>query len=199
MSSGLLGRPYKVFYTAINQRSGVTGIVARILRPDGGVAGPIALTEIGGDFVGVYSFTLNTTESSPKGEYLITITEGSKKFITKVVMDDDQADGGLVTIEPQFDSKVSVNFLASNETIEIITWCEKDKKTIISPTLCSIQVKASDSNTPLWSSESEGANADGVFRFIANFKPVVGKNYYVDSKFLIDGVYKGNLKSFYVV
>lgn len=83
--NGVLGRPYRVFYTAKNIQSGLSGIVANVLKPDGSIVGPFNLLEIANsNFSGVYYFDFLTTQLMPEGEYLITVLEGSYKSPVKV-------------------------------------------------------------------------------------------------------------------
>lgn len=83
--NGILGRPYRVFYTAKNIQSGLSGIVANVLRPDGSIVGPFNLLELANtNFSGIYYFDFLTTQLMPEGEYLITVKEGSYKSPVKV-------------------------------------------------------------------------------------------------------------------
>lgn len=83
--NGVLGRPYRVFYTAKNIQSGLSGIVANVLKSDGSIVGPFNLLEIANsNFSGVYYFDFLTTQLMPEGEYLITVLEGSYKSPLKV-------------------------------------------------------------------------------------------------------------------
>lgn len=83
--NGVLGRPYRVFYTAKNIQSGLSGIVANVLKADGSISGPFNLLEIANsNFSGVYYFDFLTTQLMPEGEYLITVLEGSYKSPLKV-------------------------------------------------------------------------------------------------------------------
>lgn len=83
--NGSLGRPYRVFYTAKNIQSGLTGIVANVMRPDGVVLGPFTLLELANtNFSGIYYFDLLTTQLMPEGEYLVTVKEGSYKSPVKI-------------------------------------------------------------------------------------------------------------------
>lgn len=56
-----LGTPEKVIYTARNLLTGLTDIVAYIMKPDNSIVGPFALTEIANvNFTGLYTFDFIT-------------------------------------------------------------------------------------------------------------------------------------------
>lgn len=78
-----LGTPYRVVYAAKNFVSGVTGIVAKVMKPNNAVLGVYALSALPGgvDFAGLYYFDLITSTLDPEGEWVVVIqspTEGIK-------------------------------------------------------------------------------------------------------------------------
>jgi hypothetical protein len=83
---GQLATPYRIAYQSKTFRTGVTGIVAFVLKPDNSMAGPFPLVEGSGPFVGNYFADFYTSNSDPEGEYIecvISTTEGiksTKKF-----------------------------------------------------------------------------------------------------------------------
>lgn len=83
---GQLATPYRIVYQAKNFTTGVTGVVAFVMKPNNAMAGPFPMTEMASPFLGNYYCDFFTTSSDPQGEYLEMIfspNEGiksSKKF-----------------------------------------------------------------------------------------------------------------------
>lgn len=71
----LLGTPYKITYWAKNAKTGLSGITAKIQRPDGSIIGPLILTEMTDpSFSGAYTATLSTAGTDPEGNYIVVLS-----------------------------------------------------------------------------------------------------------------------------
>ncbi len=69
---GVLGVPYRIAYEAIRARSGLTDVQAFLVDPNGNTLGPFAMPELIANS-GIYTYTFNTTITSPAGEYIVII------------------------------------------------------------------------------------------------------------------------------
>lgn len=109
-----LGLPLKITYEAVNFRSGLTGITATVLRPDGVKLGPIALTEIAhGEFSGIYQGVVGTSLGDPEGDWVYTVIEGTRRSTVKVNMTLSEGGGGIDLSSGQ-ESKKVVGLIKSN-------------------------------------------------------------------------------------
>lgn len=90
MSCGFIGRPYKVVYCAKNFKTGITGITAKVLKPDGSVHSNYTLSEFSeSGFEGMYFFNFLSNSVDPYGEYTVAIdspNEGNHKAKFKIEM-----------------------------------------------------------------------------------------------------------------
>lgn len=79
-----LGVSYQLAYEAKNFRSGLTDIIAMVVKPNGAVVGPVSLTEfVAMGFQGLYGYSFVTQLNDPEGEYLASIispTENIRDF-----------------------------------------------------------------------------------------------------------------------
>jgi len=97
----LLGKPYKIVYESKNFVSGLTGIIATLIKPDGNTLGPFALTEIAeSGFSGVYSANVTLTTSDQEGMYtgvIFSPNEGNYSRAFKVsFINPDTIGGGAI-------------------------------------------------------------------------------------------------------
>lgn len=75
-----LGTPHRIFYVAKNLAPGLTGITAKVLRPDNAVVGtfPLSPSPGGASFSGLYYFDLITSVSDPAGEWMAMVDSPSE-------------------------------------------------------------------------------------------------------------------------
>lgn len=75
-----LGTPHRVFYVAKNLATGLTGITAKVLRPDNVVIGtfPLSASPGGAPFAGLYYFDLITANTDPEGEWMCMVDSPSE-------------------------------------------------------------------------------------------------------------------------
>lgn len=70
----ILGQIYRITYVAKNQKSGLSNITAKVLKPDGSIVGPLALAEIvDASFNGAYMAQYTPSTSDPEGGYVFAI------------------------------------------------------------------------------------------------------------------------------
>ena len=85
--SGILGKQYKFTYGARNYVSGLAGVTATVLKPDGSLLGNYSLQEFSYPTMkGIYFFDIVTTDSMPEGEYSVCVKEGDYRSNSKVTM-----------------------------------------------------------------------------------------------------------------
>lgn len=78
-SSGVLGQPHRITYTAKSLVSGLTDIKAYVIKPDLNRVGPFALNELADPkFAGFYFFDFITAPSDSPGEYFGIIDSPSE-------------------------------------------------------------------------------------------------------------------------
>jgi hypothetical protein len=96
-----LGDTKRQVYAAKNFSLGVTGIQARVIRPDGGIHGTfnlVPMTQAG--MGGLYYFDLVTQISDPAGDYIgkiISPNEGIQDAFT-IRFENQQAASGVVNV-----------------------------------------------------------------------------------------------------
>ncbi len=75
-----LGTPHRIFYVAKNLATGLTGITAKVLRPDNAVIGtfPLSPSPGGVSFGGLYYFDLITSTSDLPGEWMVMVDSPSE-------------------------------------------------------------------------------------------------------------------------
>lgn len=88
----VLGQPERLVYFSKEALSGLTDVVAFIVKPDGTEVGPLPMTEFPGpNFSGAYFVNFNTdVQTDENGTYVwvaISPTEGHKDF-SKVVYEE---------------------------------------------------------------------------------------------------------------
>ena len=76
-----LGTPYRVVYEAKRLRTGLTDVVAFVMKPDNTVVGPFAMSEMS-PFNGRYSFNFETLVTDLAGEYIALIASPTELFQT---------------------------------------------------------------------------------------------------------------------
>jgi len=74
----VLGTPYRVMYESKNLLSGLTNVIAQVMKPNGSVAGVYSLTELSGFFAGIYYFDYTTLSTDPVGEYIVMVYSPSE-------------------------------------------------------------------------------------------------------------------------
>lgn len=83
---GQIGTPYRLGYQSKNFRTGLTDVVAFVLKPNNSMAGPFPMVEGTSPFNGNYFADFFTSNADPEGEYvecIVSPTEGlkdTKKF-----------------------------------------------------------------------------------------------------------------------
>lgn len=75
---GYLGVPFTLSYSARNYRSGLTNVIALVIKPNGSIAGPYQMSEAAAPFGGRYYAQFLTSTSDPEGEYLAEIFSPSE-------------------------------------------------------------------------------------------------------------------------
>ena len=109
-----LGIPLRITYEAVNFRSGLTGITATVLRPDGFKMGPVALTEIAhAEFSGVYQAIVPTNLGDPEGDWIYTVNESGKRSTVKVNLTLNEGGGSVDPTDSQEARKI-VGAIKSN-------------------------------------------------------------------------------------
>lgn len=86
---GVLGTPYRFFYSSKNYVPGLLNVMAKVKRPDDVTLGVFTLVETGDvDFAGTYYFDMVATQLMPQGEYTIIIKEmtSGHRQISKVTL-----------------------------------------------------------------------------------------------------------------
>jgi hypothetical protein len=79
---GYLGIPDRVIYESKFFRTGLTNVMALVLKPNGSMSGPYSLIELPGPMAGRYSFDYMTSISDPEGEYFAMIYSPSDSLQT---------------------------------------------------------------------------------------------------------------------
>ena len=80
-----LGKLFKLTYAAVNFRSGLTGITAVIIKPDGTKLGPAALNEFADpELAGVYYLDVPTNSNDPSGDWIAIVNEAGKRSPIKI-------------------------------------------------------------------------------------------------------------------
>lgn len=70
----LLGVPYRLAYEAKNFTSGLSNIIAVVLRPDGSFGSAMSMAELTAPgFAGIYAAQYASSTSDPEGEYLAVV------------------------------------------------------------------------------------------------------------------------------
>jgi hypothetical protein len=81
---GYVSAPYRVVYESTGFKSGLTNIVAFILKPDLNISGPHQMIEMPSVFAGRYFFDFITGVGDPEGEYVAAIYSPSENLETTV-------------------------------------------------------------------------------------------------------------------
>lgn len=66
---GYLGVPYRILYLAKGYRSGLTDVVAVVVKPNGGMVGVFPMREFPAPFTGQYYYDYLSGQGDPQGEY----------------------------------------------------------------------------------------------------------------------------------
>jgi hypothetical protein len=116
---GVLGGTTTVLYTSKNCKTGVTGITAKVRKPDGTYLGPFTLTEVvESGFEGSYLLTFNTSTSDPVGDYVGLITEGNLCTpFSKLIQDPNAGGGGPSEVVIPRDDVIFVDIEAETSLI----------------------------------------------------------------------------------
>jgi hypothetical protein len=84
-ASAFLGQPYRILYDSKDARSGLTDIVATVIKPDLTPAAVVALPEIAAPgYQGCYSGTFSTLATDLEGEWICRIASPTEGILSSV-------------------------------------------------------------------------------------------------------------------
>lgn len=185
---GILGIPYRAIYEGKNFRSGLTDVVAAVLRPDNVPLGPFPMPELGSPFLGRYAFNLSTSPLSPEGEYLIMILSPTENIQTTLKVP-------VYKRQTVYSNRISTAFNDVTGMQEVLAWAEKDGQTV-NGSNCTVTVKDAAGAT-VWAATQASPNADGVFKFTNAITPVTNSNYYIVVVITVDAALRTSQQPFF--